>query len=121
EWLKANNLRGFIGEHGVPDFAPSAMVAMDNLLTYLRQNCIPMTYWAAGPWWGEYVLSLDTKSGSYRPQLPVLKKQAATAHSCSTIGPMKYHRNNRRNGPGNPAVRLTSYSYLLQKQAFGPV
>ena len=89
EWLKANKLRGYIGEHGVPDFAPSSMVAMDNLLTYLRQNCIPMTYWAAGPWWGEYVLSLDTKSGSYRPQLPVLKKHAAASHSCSTIGPIQ--------------------------------
>jgi endoglucanase len=88
EWLKTHKLRGYIGEHGVPDFAPSGMVAMDNLLTYLRQNCIPMTYWAAGPWWGEYVLSLDTKSGSYRPQLPVLKKHAAAAHSCSTIGPI---------------------------------
>lgn len=89
EWLKANKLRGFIGEHGVPDFAPSSMVAMDNLLTYLRQNCVPMTYWAAGPWWGEYVLSLDTASGSYRPQLPVLKKHANAANNCSSIGPVQ--------------------------------
>ncbi|MFV0455362.1 MAG: glycoside hydrolase family 5 protein [Pseudomonas sp.] len=89
EWLKANKLRGYIGEHGVPDFSPSAMVAMDNLLSYLRQNCIPMTYWAAGPWWGEYVLSLDTQSGSYRPQLPVLTKHAAAANSCTSIGPLQ--------------------------------
>lgn len=89
EWLKANKLRGFIGEHGVPDFAPSSMVAMDNLLTYLRENCVPMTYWAAGPWWGEYVLSLDTASGKHRPQLPVLQKHASAANSCSSIGPLK--------------------------------
>jgi len=88
EWLKQNKLRGYIGEHGVPDFSPSAIVATDNLMTYLRQNCIPSTYWAAGPWWGEYALSLDVTSGKHRPQLPVLQKHAKTAHSCTSIGPL---------------------------------
>lgn len=87
EWLKKNRLRGFIGEHGAPDFSPSAIVATDNLLNYLNQNCIPSTYWAAGPWWGEYALSLDVKSGSPRPQLPILQKHAANK-SCGTIGPL---------------------------------
>lgn len=88
DWLKQNKLRGYIGEHGVPDFSPSAIVATDNLLAYLRQNCIPSTYWAAGPWWGEYALSLDVSSGKARPQLPVLQKHAKTANSCSSIGPL---------------------------------
>ena len=88
DWLKQNKLRGYIGEHGVPDFSPSAMVATDNLMTYLRQNCIPSTYWAAGPWWGEYSMSLDVSSGKYRPQLPILQKHAKTAHSCTSIGPL---------------------------------
>ncbi|EKM93840.1 hypothetical protein C211_18284 [Stutzerimonas degradans] len=88
EWLKSNNLRGYIGEHGVPDFSPSAIVATDNLLAYLRQNCIPSTYWAAGPWWGEYALSLDVTSGKARPQLPVLQKHAKAGNSCSSIGPL---------------------------------
>ncbi|RYJ61310.1 glycoside hydrolase family 5 protein [Pseudomonas songnenensis] len=88
EWLKQNKLRGYIGEHGVPDFSPSAIVATDNLMTYLRQNCIPSTYWAAGPWWGEYALSLDVTSGKHRPQLPVLQKHAKTAHNCTSIGPL---------------------------------
>lgn len=88
DWLKQNKLRGYIGEHGVPDFSPSAIVATDNLMTYLRQNCIPSTYWAAGPWWGEYAMSLDVTSGKHRPQLPVLQKHAKTAHSCTSIGPL---------------------------------
>lgn len=88
DWLKQNKLRGYIGEHGVPDFSPSAIVATDNLMTYLRQNCIPSTYWAAGPWWGEYALSLDVVSGKHRPQLPVLQKHAKTAHNCTSIGPL---------------------------------
>ncbi len=88
DWLKQNKLRGYIGEHGVPDFSPSAIVATDNLMAYLRQNCIPSTYWAAGPWWGDYALSLDVSSGKQRPQLPVLQKHAKTAHSCTSIGPL---------------------------------
>ncbi len=87
EWLRKNKLRGFIGEHGAPDFSPSAIVATDNLLKYLNQHCIPSTYWAAGPWWGDYALSLDVKSGKPRPQLPVLQKHAANK-SCGTIGPL---------------------------------
>lgn len=86
EWLKKNRLRGFIGEHGAPDFSPSAIVATDNLLNYLNQHCIPSTYWAAGPWWGEYALALDVKSGKARPQLPILQKHAANK-SCGSIGP----------------------------------
>nr|QPF47955.1 GH5 family endoglucanase [uncultured bacterium] len=87
EWLKKHKLRGFIGEHGVPDFSPSAITATDNLLTYLRQNCVPSTYWAAGPWWVEYHMSLDVKSGKHRPQLPIMQKHANAGHSCSSIGP----------------------------------
>lgn len=88
EWLSKYKLRGFIGEHGAPDFSPSAIVATDNLLKYLNQNCIPSTYWAGGPWWGEYALALDVKSGKSRPQLPVLLKHAANK-SCGTIGPLR--------------------------------
>ncbi|OCX19162.1 cellulase [Stutzerimonas xanthomarina] len=87
EWLRKHGLRGFIGEHGAPDYSPSAIVATDNLLKYLGQNCIPSTYWAAGPWWGDYALSLDVNNGKARPQLPVLRKHA-TNKSCTAIGPL---------------------------------
>ncbi|HAW23090.1 MAG TPA: cellulase [Pseudomonas sp.] len=88
EWLNRYRLRGFIGEHGAPDFSPSAVVAMDNMLKYLGQHCIPSTYWAAGPWWGDYALSLDVKSGKPRPQLPILQKHAANK-SCGAVGPLR--------------------------------
>ncbi|WP_312224512.1 glycoside hydrolase family 5 protein, partial [Stutzerimonas nitrititolerans] len=87
EWLRKHRLQGFIGEHGAPDYSPSAIVATDNLLKYLGQNCIPSTYWAAGPWWGDYALSLDVNNGKARPQLPVLRKHA-TNKSCTAIGPL---------------------------------
>jgi endoglucanase len=88
EWLKKNKLRGYIGEHGIPDFSPSAVVATDNLLAYLNENCIPSTYWAAGPRWGENIMSLDVRSGKHRPQLAPLQKHAKAKRTCSTIGPL---------------------------------
>jgi endoglucanase len=88
EWLKANKLRGYLGEHGIPDFSPSAVVATDNLLKYLNDNCIPSSYWAAGPRWGENIMALDVASGKHRPQLAPLQKHAAAKKTCSTIGPL---------------------------------
>ncbi|MFG3692538.1 glycoside hydrolase family 5 protein [Stutzerimonas stutzeri] len=88
EWLKANKLRGYLGEHGIPDFSPSAVVATDKLLAYLAENCIPSTYWAAGPRWGENIMALDVSSGKYRPQLAPLQKYASAKKTCSTIGPL---------------------------------
>lgn len=88
EWLKANKLRGYLGEHGIPDFSPSAVVATDNLLAYLNANCIPSTYWAAGPRWGENIMALDVSSGKFRPQLAPLQKYASAKKTCSTIGPL---------------------------------
>ena len=88
EWLKKHKLRGYLGEHGIPDFAPSGVVATDNMLAYLAENCIPSSYWAAGPRWGEDSMSLDVESGKHRPQLAMLQKHAATKKTCSTIGPL---------------------------------
>lgn len=88
EWLHTYQLRGFIGEHGAPDFSPSAIVATDNLVKYLNQHCIPSTYWAGGPWWGDYALALDVKSNKPRPQLPALLKHTGNK-SCGTIGPLR--------------------------------
>lgn len=88
EWLKKNKLRGYLGEHGIPDFSPSAVVATDNLLAYLSENCIPSSYWAAGPRWGENIMALDVASGKHRPQLAPLQKHAAAKKTCSTIGPL---------------------------------
>ncbi|MCQ4286231.1 glycoside hydrolase family 5 protein [Pseudomonas stutzeri] len=88
EWLKKNKLRGYLGEHGIPDFSPSAVVATDKLLAYLAENCIPSSYWAAGPRWGENIMALDVTSGKHRPQLAPLQKHAAAKKTCSTIGPL---------------------------------
>ncbi|WP_263258693.1 glycoside hydrolase family 5 protein [Pseudomonas oryzihabitans] len=87
EWLKKNKKRGMIGEFGVPDNDPRWLPLMDRMLAYLKQNCIPSTYWAAGPGWGNYFLSVEPVNGADRPQWPTLKKYIDDS-SCTAIGPL---------------------------------
>lgn len=74
-WLKINRLKGFIGEYGVPNDDSRWLIALDNFLSYLRNNCVNGTYWAAGPWWGNNKLSVEPQSGGIdKPQMFVLQK-----------------------------------------------
>ncbi len=74
DWLKANGKRGFLGEYGVPDNDPRWLTVLDNFLAYLKANNVGGTYWAAGPWWGNYTLSVEPINGQDRPQMPILIK-----------------------------------------------
>ncbi|WP_256011087.1 glycoside hydrolase family 5 protein [Desertivirga xinjiangensis] len=74
KWLKANNLKGFIGEYGVPDNDPRWLVTLDKMLDYLQKNGVNGTYWAAGPWWGDYHLAVQPKNGIDRPQMKVVSR-----------------------------------------------
>ncbi|NKQ10855.1 glycoside hydrolase family 5 protein [Pseudomonas sp. SST3] len=85
EWLKENNLKGFLGEYGVPGNSESMLAAMDNLLGYLNENCMPSAYWAGGPGWGKYVLAVEPIDGKDRPQMPVLQKHIS--NNCTEFGP----------------------------------
>ncbi|WPO99712.1 glycoside hydrolase family 5 protein [Pseudomonas sp. HR96] len=82
EWLKRNKLRGQLGEFGVPDNDPRWLTAMDNLLSYLHDNCVPLAYWAAGPWWGNDPLAIEPINGVSRPQWPTLSKWITKSNSC---------------------------------------
>ena len=85
EWLKEHDLKGFLGEYGVPGHSESMLAAMDNLLAYLNENCIPSAYWAGGPGWGKYVLAVEPIGGKDRPQMEVLLKHIP--NNCSEFGP----------------------------------
>lgn len=79
-WLKENNLRGFIGEYGVPANDERWLVCLDNFLAYLQQQGINGTYWAAGARWKKYNLSVHPLENYSRdqPQTKILTKHLTT-------------------------------------------
>ena len=74
EWLKQHGRRGIITEFGVPNDDPRWLELTQRLLVYLAQENIPWTYWAGGPWWGDYLLSAEPKNGVDAPIMSVLAK-----------------------------------------------
>ncbi|MDG2080645.1 MAG: cellulase family glycosylhydrolase [Bacteroidales bacterium] len=84
-WLEDNNLTGFIGEYGIPADDERWLVVLDIFLSHLEQNCINGTYWAGGPWWGNYKLSIEPYNGNDKPQMGVVEKYLNTNIDCSTL------------------------------------
>jgi endoglucanase len=74
EWLKLHHARGIITEFGVPGDDPRWLELTQRLLAYLAQENIPWTYWAGGPWWGNYPLSAEPKNQVDAPIMAVLTK-----------------------------------------------
>lgn len=66
QWLKDNNKVGIIGEFagGVNDNCKTAITGM---LDYLGDNSdvwLGALWWGAGPWWGDYIFSMEPPSGT---------------------------------------------------------
>ncbi|KAJ5930628.1 endo-beta-1-4-glucanase B [Penicillium verhagenii] len=66
EWLQSNGKLGFLGEFagGANSVCESAVTGM---LTYLQDNSdvwLGASWWAAGPWWGDYIFSMEPPSGT---------------------------------------------------------
>jgi endoglucanase len=75
QWLQAKGKKGFIGEYGVPGNDSRWNTVMQNFLNHLNANGISSTYWAGGPWWGDYPLSIEPTNNfsTDKPQMNVLK------------------------------------------------
>ena len=75
DWCTRNKVQGFIGEFGVPA-DPGWLAIMDDFLDTIRKAGVGGCYWAAGPWWGNYSLSIqpDKKTWQHAPQMKILKK-----------------------------------------------
>lgn len=84
-WLQTNNLNGFIGEYGVPPNDSRWLVALSNFLNHLKINCINGTYWAGGPWWGNYILSVEPSAGIDKPQMSTLVNYLNTSSTCNNL------------------------------------
>lgn len=66
EWLQTNGKLGFLGEFagGANSVCQSAVTGM---LSYMEENSdvwLGASWWAAGPWWGTYIYSMEPSSGT---------------------------------------------------------
>ncbi len=107
EWLKLNNLKGFVGEFGVPKNDQNWFKVMDNFLAYLHSNNIGGCYWAAGQWWKDYPLSIQPENFNEQPQLKLFSKyfnknKDVTSPSATQIWTRVFNQNNYKN------LRLTN-------------
>jgi endoglucanase len=74
EWCRANGVRGYLGEFGVPGSDSRWWAVLDDFLGALDAAQMSGTAWSAGEWWGGYDLSLQP-SDSYtvdRALMPML-------------------------------------------------
>lgn len=74
DWLHEHGHAGFVGEYGIPGDDDRWLPVLDNTLAYLQANDIGGCYWAGGPWWKDYILSIEPREGKDRPQMNVLTK-----------------------------------------------
>jgi endoglucanase len=76
-WLEQHGLRGFLGEFGGGANTTCA-AALRAMLTHVEQNAnvyLGWTWWAAGPWWGDYFLSIEPyDNGGDRPNMNLLEE-----------------------------------------------
>lgn len=91
-WLAANNLKGIITEYGAPanDFVAIAM--MRNMLTAVDKSdvLVGAIYWAAGPRWGDYPLSVEPDSnGKFPEQMNTLQDFPTRANPVSLPNGLK--------------------------------
>ncbi len=76
EWLRKNDKRAFLGEFGTGT-GDDCRVALHSLLSHLEANAdvwLGWTYWAGGPWWGDYFMSITPDAtGAEKPQMGWLR------------------------------------------------
>lgn len=71
KWLRDNGKKGFLGEFAGTNNA-TCSTAIKDMLTYVNDSAdviVGWTWWAGGPWWGDYQFTLDPKNGADRPQM----------------------------------------------------
>ncbi len=74
EWLQQTGNRAFLGEFAVAE-GTVQQVALNEMLGYIEDNSDVWqgwTWWAGGPWWGDYMFNLDPVNGQDAPQMAYL-------------------------------------------------
>ena len=73
-WLRTNRKRGLLGEFAGAD-NPTCNQAVSGMLDFMQSNAdvwVGWSWWAAGPWWGNYIYSIEPSNGEDRPQMRLL-------------------------------------------------
>ena len=73
-WLRTNGKRGFLGEVGAASNA-TCDSAVDGALAHIDANSdvyIGWAWWSAGPWWGNYFMTLEPQGNVDAPQFATL-------------------------------------------------
>jgi endoglucanase len=84
-FLRQNKQTAFLGEFAGADNAICRQ-ALDGMLSYMSQNSDVWTgwaWWSAGPWWGNYMFSLEPPIASGNQILPLLIKYASAVSTTS--------------------------------------
>ncbi|AKU97732.1 Endoglucanase [Labilithrix luteola] len=74
KWLRDNGKKGFLGEFAGGNNATCNAAVTDMLNTMMSASDVIMgfTWWAGGPWWGNYMFALDPSNGQDKPQMSIL-------------------------------------------------
>ncbi len=67
QWCRRNQVRGFLGEFGIPGHESGWHAVLHRTLASLRNSDVAGCYWAAGEWWNDYALSLQPSDDFRRP------------------------------------------------------
>ncbi len=71
-WLKKYNLKGVIGEWGVPTDNPAWFPVVDEFTDLAQEYCLDWYYWRGGVWADNYLLSLEPVKAKDRPLMEFL-------------------------------------------------
>lgn len=93
QWAESTGNHLFLGEVGVATDQTS-LTALNLMLSYMKQHADAwqaVTYWAGGPWWGDYMFSIEPQAGVDKPQMAVLVNHlSSVAFSPSDAGTIVY-------------------------------
>ncbi len=71
KWCRDNQVRGLIGEYGIPNNDSRWLPVLDRFLEALDAEGMTSCYWAAGEKWGDYILSIQPRKSVPHDVLPL--------------------------------------------------